>query len=373
MALDLNPLLISSRLLDEGILYRYSTGAENPEVIPSWPGFFVAYTASTLGYRTNASIFLEDATARLVGLPSDEPALIASLNISEKNQEQIGQIKNIAEHILNVCNSLKHNPKIHQIAKSLESVSSKELLRRELFLSAIKPRVVLADTNIEDALINCIRGPDSVMAEVKQGYQRQFEIDVDRMVWFFELESGGYNEYPIASREPGFIEAQLAKTLRANPASLGGIDPSLDLEVQILAKINRIKQLCHQTLGVVLGGSLDQALEAPDRFNQLKNHLILSKMVRLKMESFDERGLWNVNLGEKKIIVSKDLNQITFEGSWLISLTEAQQADPVAKLKASLTIDFQNNELILEPAKELKIQAHASIEDLQNLKLWLTD
>lgn len=376
MTLDLSNLITSAELLDQGVLYKYDVAGGIPQQ-KGWTGFFVAYATSSIGYRTNLSVFLEHATLIFSNLSKQEAALKLSLAIHDKSCDEVKRIKMVAERTLTVCVRYKHDPKIQLIAESIKRITSIELMKREFLALATKPPVVIADKDAEVAFLNCLRFGSDTIESLREKYISQFSLDVDRMGWSFEKEDGSKEEFPnhnelgSVKREEGIIEHKLKEILLANKNAMGARDDALDVEVQLESKINRIKQFCHQALGSLLGGTPDPLVHATRSFNEINPDLIISKLFQLKMERLEERAFWNITLRDKNFDVSKDLSAITFSGSWKVRLRLSHQDDPVACIKASVTLDFSKDQLILRPAFEAAVSDHATIKDLEDLKLWL--
>lgn len=391
MAIDLNPLFASASLLNQGTLYQYSVGAEAPAAIPSWPGCFVAYALSTVGFRTSSSVFLQDATSRLSHLPTDEAQLALVLNINEKNIVQINQIKQLATQILSVCRSTKgHDPRVYLVAESLENMASKEIEKQELLKEiekqellrdAVKPAVVIARGGAEDAFMNCMRSEIDTLEEIKATYQQQFDVDAGRSGFSFELQDGGFENYILPEDDleevahpwnKDLIEGKFRALLERNPEALGVLDPEQDRETQIVAKLGRLKQACQQVVGTFVGGDVINLPHAPQIFKDICPELIFVKLFNLKMAEYQERNFWNAQFKDTKFQFSKDLSTLKASGRWYISTQEKHQRNPVAFLSASFTLDFLQDELILNPAENLEVRDHATLEDIRDLKLWLT-
>jgi hypothetical protein len=382
MAIDLNPLLASASLLNQGTLYKYSVGAEAPAAIPSWSGFFAAYALSAVGFRTSASVFLQDATSRLSHLPTDEAQLALALNINEKNIEQINQIKQLAIQILSVCRSTKgHDPRVCLVAESLENMASKEIEKQDLLRDAVKPAVVIARGGAEDAFMNCMRSERETLEEMKVKYQAQFDKDAGRLGFSFELQEGGFEDYILPKDDleevahpwnKDLIEGRFRALLERNPDALGVLDLEQDRETQIVAKLGRLKQACQQVVGTFVGGHVINLPHAPQIFKDICPELIFVKLFNLKMKKHQERNFWNAQFKDTKFQFSKDLSTLKVTGRWYISTQLEHQRNPVAFLSASFTLDFLKDELILNPAENLEVGDHATLKDIRDLKLLLT-
>jgi hypothetical protein len=378
MASELSHLITSAELLDQGVLYKYDVVGRAPQ-LKGWGGFFVAYATSSVGYRTNLSVFLEHATLIFSNLSTQEDTLKLSLAIQDKSSDEVERIKMVAKQTLTVCLRYKHDPKIQLIAESIQRITSIELMKREFLVRATKLPVLIADKDAEVAFLNCLRFGDDTLESQREKYIEQFSLDVNRMGWSFEKEDGSIEEFPIQNglelepveREEGLIEHKLKEILLANQNALGPLDDALDVEVQLESKLNRIKQFCHQALGSLLGGMPIPPPLAAESYNEINSHLIFSKLFNLKMELPEERAFWIVKLKNLNFNVSKDLSKITFSGLWKVSLNQFHHDDPIASIKASITLDFSLDQLILKPAFDPVVSDHATIKDLEDLVLWL--
>jgi hypothetical protein len=343
-------------LFDTGTLYQYDVSNGIPQK-SGWSGYIVAYASSTLGCRTNLNVLINYASSIFSRFGYEQSDIKIALNIKDISSEDLQQIKAVAARSLIAIHKQSSPSLLQCCLETVEKLTSFELLKREFLQLATKPEIVIADQNAETQFLDCHRSGDDDVETQKEKLKKQFELDVGRMQWRFIHQNG---DVATAIGED-LVKKALTKILRNQRPQLS--------EKAMISKFDCIKQFFNQVTGAVLSGQLDLIDSAPEIYKDINRRLIGVKFQELRMENSEERNWWSYNLADINCDIKTDLSEMTYSGTWMIRLEESHRFNPVASVKAKLTIDLFNDRLILCPAYEPIVFEHATVKDLENLNL----
>ena len=353
MLTDLKNLSQTLDLLDNGTLYQYNIDTGKPEIL-GWSGYLFAYTSSTLGCRTNLSVFFDHATSIFSKLSYKPSNIKSALNLEAISNEDLQKIKEIAERSLIACRK-QPSPLLQNCFETVQEITSTELLKRECLQLASKSEIVLADQEAETRFLDCLLLEGNEVEAIKGDLKQQFEKDIDRIKWHFRQSVG----IVTVSDSPSVLKI-IEKILENQK-------PKLDKTAKD-SKRDLIKIFCNQATATILTGRFDLTESAPESYKAVSRQLVGSRFHELVSENPDERMHWGFRILEANCEIATDLSEMTYSNLYGIMFEESHLENPVATIKAKVTINLLHDRLTLFPAYEPSIREHATATDLEKLK-----